>query len=381
MKRRLLWTIALAFAVTLVGCAVTLAQTDERPAAGPPQGPVTVTYFYDALSADGQWFQDPTNGWCWTPYDVAADWRPYNDGNWEYTDYGWSWASNESFGWATYHYGRWFLDDSYGWAWAPGTEWAPAWVAWRSSDQWVGWAPLPPAARWDDSSGLAFADAGSIPSEEWSFVPRDHMLDASLSLQVTSVGRNVTLLAGSEDATRFEDRGGRPADVGIEVSLVEKGIGRAVPRQRIVDADAPARGDGRPSGAGNVAFFRPAIRAPAAGQAPEPVMREHTSPIPDADMERVRAEQQGKLETGLASEHTRLLRDQESELRTQQPGPASDAIRQRHVAEQQAFDAHATRQRQVLGRRMQKQIVRPAKGNEGGRQDNRNGGDKDAGNH
>ena len=30
--------------------------------------------------------------------------------------------------------GRWFFDDSYGWVWVPGSEWAPAWVAWRYGD-------------------------------------------------------------------------------------------------------------------------------------------------------------------------------------------------------------------------------------------------------
>ena len=36
-----------------------------------------------------------------------ADWRPYADGYWAYTDSGWTWVSYEDFGWATYHYGRW----------------------------------------------------------------------------------------------------------------------------------------------------------------------------------------------------------------------------------------------------------------------------------
>ena len=31
-----------------------------------------------------------------------------------------------------------------GWFWIPGDEWAPAWVDWRYSNDYVGWAPLPP---------------------------------------------------------------------------------------------------------------------------------------------------------------------------------------------------------------------------------------------
>ncbi len=381
MKPLTPWSACLALFLTLTCCAVSYGQGDVRTPAGAPGGTVSVSYFYDALSADGQWFDDPANGWCWTPYDVSADWRPYNDGNWEYTDYGWSWASNEPFGWATYHYGRWFLDDTYGWAWVPATEWAPAWVAWRLSDDYVGWAPLPPAARWDDASGLAYTDAGTIPSDEWSFVPRENMFDASLSLQVSSVGRNVTLLAGSQDATRFEVRGGHPANVGIEIGLFEKRIGHPVARARIVDVDAPTRGDGRAAGSGNVGFFRPAFQASPAGHAPAPAMQQRRSPIPDVDMQRVRAQQQRKLESDLASEHTRLVRDQQNELRSPRASAAPAAIRQRQVVEQQAFDAHAAKQRQVLGQRMQKQVVRPGRGNSGGKQDNGRGADQGKGNH
>src|SRR5688572_32433779 len=41
------------------------------------------------------------------------------------TDDGWFWDSDERFGWATYHYGRWINHRYYGWVWVPGTEWAP----------------------------------------------------------------------------------------------------------------------------------------------------------------------------------------------------------------------------------------------------------------
>lgn len=35
--------------------------------------------------------------------------------------YGWTWFSDEPFGWATYHYGRWAWDSQAGWLWVPGT--------------------------------------------------------------------------------------------------------------------------------------------------------------------------------------------------------------------------------------------------------------------
>jgi hypothetical protein len=41
----------------------------------------------------------------------------------------------------------------------------------------------------------------------------------------------------------------------------------------------------------------------------------------------------------------------------------ADEIRRRQAAEQQAFEAHAARQRHVMAQRMLKQIVKPGKAN------------------
>ncbi len=108
---------------------------------------LTVNLFYDNLSG-GNWIDADEYGYGWQP-DVAAndsDWRPYADGYWAYTDYGWTWISYEDFGWATYHYGRWARLADYGWVWFPGSdlEWGPAWVSWRFGGNYCGWAPLPP---------------------------------------------------------------------------------------------------------------------------------------------------------------------------------------------------------------------------------------------
>jgi uncharacterized protein DUF6600 len=107
---------------------------------------VSYDVFYDRLQSDGRWFNDETYGYVWQPNTASADqnWRPYTDGRWVYTDRGWTWVSNENFGWATYHYGRWARLSGTGWVWVPGSRWAPAWVSWRQSDDYVGWAPLPP---------------------------------------------------------------------------------------------------------------------------------------------------------------------------------------------------------------------------------------------
>jgi len=37
-----------------------------------------------------------------------------------YTTDGWMWVSNYNWGWACYHYGRWWKSQLYGWVWMPG---------------------------------------------------------------------------------------------------------------------------------------------------------------------------------------------------------------------------------------------------------------------
>jgi hypothetical protein len=37
----------------------------------------------------------------------------------------------------------------------PEYEWGPAWVSWRNSDEHIGWAPLPPEARWEPTVGFS----------------------------------------------------------------------------------------------------------------------------------------------------------------------------------------------------------------------------------
>ncbi len=134
---------------------------------------VPIDFFYDALSPHGDWVYTDTYGYVWQPGLAQQDeWAPYADGNWAYTDAGWTWISNEDFGWATYHYGRW-IRMSGGWFWVPGNEWAPSWVSWRQADDYVGWAPLPPEASWSQNIGFSsWTDSYyDIGPSYYNFVP------------------------------------------------------------------------------------------------------------------------------------------------------------------------------------------------------------------
>jgi len=111
------------------------------------RGAVTTSQFQRALSPYGRWIRTPEYGLVWIPSRqiVGSDFQPYaTGGDWRYSNAGWTFVSNWNWGWAPFHYGRWYRAPRLGWVWIPGSVWAPAWVDWRYGDGYIGWAPLPP---------------------------------------------------------------------------------------------------------------------------------------------------------------------------------------------------------------------------------------------
>ncbi len=143
----------------------------------PADAAPSVDVFYDALAPYGHWEADPVYGRVWIP--SSPGYQPYQDGYWQDTDYGFTWISNEPFGWAVCHYGRWAWRGR--WVWIPNTVWGPAWVQWREADGYLGWAPLPP-------EGAPVA----IPEERWRFVPAPYVTRVDVaSVYVTADPRQV----------------------------------------------------------------------------------------------------------------------------------------------------------------------------------------------
>jgi uncharacterized protein YraI len=137
--------------------------------------------FYNRLAPYGNWIW-LQGQYVWVPQNVGPAWRPYTVGRWVFTDrYGWMWTSNEPFGWATYHYGRWGFSNRVGWFWVPGNRWAPAWVSWRRSNDYLAWAPLPPA--YDEGVSIE-VNARSVPDYYWQVVPNRDFLSNDLPRRI-----------------------------------------------------------------------------------------------------------------------------------------------------------------------------------------------------
>lgn len=163
----------------------TTAEPTELP---PPPEPaeVTVNYFYSSLAPYGTWVDVEGYGRCWRPTTVVynSGWQPYCDrGHWVFSDCGWYWVSDYSWG-VTFHYGRWFHNPRLGWCWWPDTAWAPSWVTWRYSNDYCGWAPLPPFAVYRPGVGFVYHGSGvsigfdfGLPVNCFTFVPTRYFCD------------------------------------------------------------------------------------------------------------------------------------------------------------------------------------------------------------
>lgn len=225
---------------------------------------VDIDYFHDALAPYGFWVTTEPYGFVWVPADVSADWQPYSDGHWTYTDYGWTWVDNAEWGWAPFHYGRWAFDALYGWIWVPDTVWGPAWVAWRVGDGILGWAPLPPEAYW--RIGVGFVTDGwrfgtGIPMGGWRFVHHRHFLRHQLRRHFLPHDQADHCFRTSRDVTSYGYLRDRVVDRSLAVRDIERRTGQRV-RQRVIVDRGPQERPGRTVERGEVVHvYRPNFRS------------------------------------------------------------------------------------------------------------------------
>ncbi|HTS43817.1 MAG TPA: DUF6600 domain-containing protein [Puia sp.] len=179
----------IGFAICMLAACHPTYVVQENPSPAPAPAPaVSYQSFYDELSPYGHWIDYPGYGYVWMPA-VDPGFRPYaTNGNWIYTDAGWTWASNYSWGWAPFHYGRWFYEGGYGWMWMPGNEWSPAWVSWRTSNDYYGWAPLGPNVT------VGMAVNYNPPANYWCFVPHQYIANPHINNYYVNETKNVTII-------------------------------------------------------------------------------------------------------------------------------------------------------------------------------------------
>jgi hypothetical protein len=405
--------LVIVLALVTTGCIMSGSYhrpAPPRPAYYPPPPPpsspsIDVGFFYDSLAPYGDWYLDAEFGWVWAPRGVRYGWRPYTEGYWLYTDYGWTWVSSWNWGWAPFHYGRWHFHPHRGWVWLPGRDWAPAWVAWRSGDGWVGWAPLPPGVRFRAGVGLDFGNArldAMIDVHWWSFVEERRLTDRRLRSHVVPEPRNVTLVRLTRDVTRYEVSKNRIIVRGVDINNVTRASGHAVPRYIL--RDEPSRKETGPAriSAGDVYMYRPAVReagpdrtppgharkeqpapaprptatAPERPATPTRAMptRPATAPRPAAGSE---DPERAKLEEQLRREQAELEREHRKQTTRPPANVSREELQRRQEQELKAFREKADRERTLREARAkeERQRAKEAKPPERAKEEEKEGRD------
>lgn len=242
--------IALILTLTMVGGAMVKGH--------PPAHAfhtISIQTFYDELSPYGEWIDSPGYGFVWRPYlEYGDDFKPYyTRGNWVYTDFGWTWVSGYPWGWATFHYGRWFFDDYLGWMWIPGNQWAPAWVTWGSYDNCWAWAPMGPAA------GIGMRVTWTTPHFWWTFVPMSRFYSRHWHRHCYTPPVHITNITVINNIYYDRNPGNHGGNwyYGPRVNEVEKHAGTRVQRMRTIETNRP--GDLAIKN-GRVGIYRPEVK-------------------------------------------------------------------------------------------------------------------------
>ena len=216
---------------------------------------VSFDYFYDALLPHGEWIEVTDYGFCWRPTEVDRAWTPYSDGYWTFTDAGWTWVGYEEFAGIVYHYGRWMNLVDVGWCWVPDYEWGPAWVSWRKSDDYVGWAPLPPRAYWQPEIGIStWVDTTyDIGPAFYSFCRVRDFGAPVLRPVIIDRSRNVVIIRSTVNITNitYNSYGAVPVvyNGGLSYTVISQRCERPIPTLKLVRRTQFDRADFR-DGAG-----------------------------------------------------------------------------------------------------------------------------------
>ena len=139
---------------------------------------------------------------------------------------GWTWVSDYEWGAVPYHYGTWVSDPRYGWVWIPGEVWAPSWVVFRTTPDYIGWAPVPPgfsvgvSIEFGAPSSFIYVSSRDFlaPRLRTAIIPRER---TNVFINNTTVINNIVI------------QNNVVINRGPDVRIIERATGQTVRRQAI----------------------------------------------------------------------------------------------------------------------------------------------------
>ncbi|HPB58422.1 MAG TPA: hypothetical protein PLB50_00030 [Candidatus Saccharicenans sp.] len=367
-------SIGLVFLIvlSLVSCLIYVQPeesqtTGRQPAASSFQpfvsGEITFGYIYDYLSGFGFWVNYSPFGYVWVPRGIDARWHPYVHGRWIWSDYGWTWVSFYSWGWLPFHYGRWGWDIHLGWFWVPDVEWGPAWVVWRFSDIYIGWAPVPPNVRFRPGHGFEWRN-GHIDYHLWVFIEGHRFVEGRLVNWVIPRERNRTLINFTVLADRYSLRNNIIINDALSPQHVERMTGRPINRVNIKEIKEPA--EERVS-MNEVRIYRPVIRKEAAAPKTAISLEETGQRLtPDRLRQDVNSinsyhrREQTLLDKTQKMEIEKLKQQTEKEIRVAPPQEKQRKLKELQARIEQLRQQHGEEKEQLLQRQArEKQSIKP----------------------
>ncbi len=198
------------------------------------------SYFYDYLSPHGMWVNHLRYGYVWVPGIYSYGWRPYSNGNWIWTDFGWTWVSDWEWGWIPFHYGRWDWDNYLGWYWVPDTVWGPAWVTWRQSSLYIGWSPIPPGTRFVPGVGIRTVTIG-LSDRHWIFIEYPYFYRTHIYGHMLPVERNQTIISYTIHKTNIVQRDRFIVNQGIDREYIQNRAEKPIIKHVLKDASTPMK--------------------------------------------------------------------------------------------------------------------------------------------
>ena len=256
---------SLAVAALLAAAPVGLVSPLAVTATQAQELRVSFSVFYNDLRQHGVWVKHAKYRYVFCPR-VDNRWRPYTNGRWLYLrDRGWYFESREPFAWAVYHYGRWIDDERIGWCWVPGRHWAPAWVSWRRSNQYVGWAPLPPEG--DGFQVNITVNISEPPERDWVFVPVRSFVEPQLNVNIILADRDPQVYRETEYVGPVVVENNTVINNVINLNFIEQNTNDNVEIVEAKEVSDPQAAAGAVEGA-TVPIFAPTIEEPTPEETP-----------------------------------------------------------------------------------------------------------------
>ena len=136
---------------------------------------------------------------------------------------------------------------TYGWVWLPGHVWAPAWVRWKITNDYVGWCPLTPFANWKMSEGINLTNYKFVNDyDDWLFIGKSKFTEEINSSNRVNTDKNEKYVNSASDVINISYQNSKIFNAGPDVKDIETKTGRTIIPKEINISDetsAPIIGD------------------------------------------------------------------------------------------------------------------------------------------